>query len=277
MNVAVASSDFDFVQGLIRDRAAIVLEPGKEYLIESRLGPVARAHGLSSVGELVSVVRRSPHGEVAEAVVEAMTTNETSFFRDVTPFEVMSKQLIPELKAARASARRLKIWCGACSSGQEPYSIAINLLETDASLADWKIEIESTDINRHMVERTNDAKYSQLEVNRGLRAPLLLKYFQRMGVKFVVKPHVREMVQAKYMNLIEPWSVHGPFDFVFMRNVLIYFDADTKRQILDRLARVLAPDGYLFLGGAETTVGVHEGFERMPFPKASCYRLKGRS
>jgi len=277
MTTTVERSDFDFVQGLVKERAAIVLEPGKEYLIESRLGPVARTSGKESVSALLRSVRAEPRGELAEAVVEAMTTNETSFFRDVTPFEIMSKELLPVMLEKRAARQSLKIWCGACSSGQEPYSIAINLLESAPQLANWQVEIESTDINRQMVERTLQGKYSQLEVNRGLRAPLLIKYFQRAGIKFHVKPELKRMVQPKFMNLVEPWTLRGPFDFVFMRNVLIYFDAATKRTILDRLTRVIAPDGFLFLGGAETTVGVHEGYERMPYPKASCYRLKGKS
>lgn len=273
--VAACTEHFEFVRNLVRDRAAIVLESGKEYLLDARLGPVARSRGLSSVSELVVELQSRREPELLDLVVEAMTTNETSFFRDVTPFQVMEKDLLPALLEARRARRSLRIWCGACSSGQEPVSLGIMLLETQPELASWSVTIEATDINRAMVERTREATYSQLEVNRGLRAPLLLKYFERKGIKWTVKPTVRSMISAKTMNLVEPWTVRGPYDFVFMRNVLIYFDATTKRQILDRIARVLAPDGYLFLGGAETTVGVHERFERMPHAKASCYRLKG--
>lgn len=277
MTVAIARNDFEFIRELIRDRAAIVLEDGKEYLLDARLGPIARTHGHGSVSDLVSQLRSRPPDQLLDHVVEAMTTNETSFFRDITPFEVMERQLLPPLLESNRSSKTLRVWCGACSSGQEPYSIAIMLLESFPQLAEWKVEIAATDISPKMVERTRRGTYSQLEVNRGLRAPLLLKYFTRKGVKFEVKPAVRSMVDPRVMNLIGPWTLRGPFDFVFMRNVLIYFDPTTKRRILDRVADVLSPRGYLFLGGAETTVGVHESFERLPHPKASCYRLKGPS
>ena len=272
----VSREDFDFVRRLVKDRAAIVLESGKEYLLDARLGPVARHLGVGSVSVLLADLQRTRTPETLELVVEAMTTNETSFFRDIIPFQVMEKELLPGVLEARSSQRKLRIWCGASSSGQEPVSIGIMLLEARPELATWSVTIEATDINRRMVQRTNDGIYSQLEVNRGLRAPLLLKYFERKGLEWTVKPAVREMIRAKTMNLVETWTVNGPYDFIFMRNVLIYFDADTKRKILDQLARVLAADGFLFLGGAETTVGVHEGFERMPHAKASCYRLGGK-
>jgi chemotaxis protein methyltransferase CheR len=277
MTATINREDFDFVQQLVRSRSAIVLEAGKEYLLDARLGPLARASGLGSVAALVADIRSQRRGDLAEAVVEAMTTNETSFFRDVTPFQVLEKELLPAMLDARRRTRRLRIWCGACSSGQEPYSIAMMLLEAFPELEGWEVTIEATDINRKMIERTNDGTYSQLEVNRGLRAPLLLRYFDRKGIKFRVKPKLQAMVAARYMNLVEPWGARGPYDLVFLRNVLIYFDAETKRQVLDRLARVLDPSGYLFLGGAETTVGVHERFERTPYAKASCYRLKDTS
>ena len=276
MNTAAVRDDgFDLVRRLVRDQAAIVLDSGQAYLLDARLGPVAKDLGFGSVSQLVAELRDGRRPELRDLVVEAMTTNETSFFRDVTPFQVMERELLPSMIAARGANRTLRIWCGACSSGQEPVSIGIMLLESHPELADWSVTIDATDINRAMVDRTRAATYSQLEVNRGLRAPLLLKYFRRKGLAWTVEPIIRSMIRAEPMNLVEPWTVRGPYDFVFMRNVLIYFDAKTKREILERIARVLAPDGYLFLGGAETTVGVHERFERLPHPMASCYRLRG--
>jgi len=273
VSTTVARSDFEFIRRLVRERSAIVLDDGKEYLLDARLGPVLRASGLESVSGLISSIRGGRE-DLRDLVVEAMTTNETSFFRDMVPFEVLERKVLPELVERKGDDRSLTLWCAACSSGQEPYSVAIALLESDLGFAQWSVRIDATDINRKMVERVREGTYSQLEVNRGLRAPQLLRHFDRRGVKWTVKSRVRDMVHPECMNLVEPWSKRGPYDVVFLRNVLIYFEPHTKRAILDRIVRVMNPGGHLFLGGAETTVGVHEGFERMPYPKASCYRLK---
>jgi len=269
----ISPEDFAFVSRFIYDESAIVLEVGKEYLVESRLLTTARKRGLKDIHELVEQLRRAPTAELQRMVVEAMTTNETSFFRDVDPFEALRKAVLPELLKSRAAERRLRIWCGAASSGQEPYSIAMLLREHFPQLAGWKVELVSSDISVEMLERCRAARYSQLEVGRGLPAPLLVKYFERDGAQWRLKPEIREMVGFFELNLAGPWPAMEPFDVVFMRNVLIYFDTDTKRQILGKIKRLLRPDGYLFLGGAETTFNIDDGFVRETSDRVSFYRL----
>jgi chemotaxis protein methyltransferase CheR len=266
-------SDFDYIRAFVRDQAAIVLEPGKEYLVESRLGPVARSAGLPSIAALVTEMRRQPPNGLHRTVVEAMTTNETSFFRDVSPFEAMRTLIVPELIASRAGERRLRIWCGAASTGQEPYSLAMLLVEHFPALAGWDVKIIATDISREVLDRARAGRYSQLEVNRGLPAPLLIKHFERAGTEWVIKERVRKLVQFDELNLVRPWTGLPPCDIVFLRNVLIYFDVATKRHILEGMRRVLRPDGSLFLGSAETTTNITTGFVRQAIGKASCYRL----
>jgi chemotaxis protein methyltransferase CheR len=269
----ISPEDFAFISRFIYDESAIVLEVGKEYLVESRLLTTARKRGLKDIHELVDQLRRAPTAELQRMVVEAMTTNETSFFRDVDPFEALRKAVLPELLKARAADRRLRIWCGAASSGQEPYSIAMLLREHFPQLAGWKVDLVSSDISIEMLERCRGARYSQLEVGRGLPAPLLVKYFERDGALWRLRPEIRDMVGFFELNLAGPWPSMEPFDVVFMRNVLIYFDTDTKRQILGKIKRLLRPDGYLFLGGAETTFNIDDGFVRETSDRVSFYRL----
>jgi chemotaxis protein methyltransferase CheR len=264
--------EFDFLRGLIRERSAIVLEPGKEYLVESRLGPLLRQRGFPSAVELVAALRAAPRGELARVVVEAMTTNETSFFRDVHPFETLRTTILPELLVARALERKLRIWSNACSSGQEAYSIAMLLAEHFPQLRDWDVSILATDLSRDMVHRTQEGTYGQLEVNRGLPASHLAKYFIRCGTHWQVKPDLRRLVQAREMNLAEPWPPLVRFDVIMLRNVLIYFDLETKRAILRRARQVLRPDGVLFLGSAETTVMVDDAWERLTGGSWVAYR-----
>jgi chemotaxis protein methyltransferase CheR len=265
-------SEFDFIKELVFSRSAIVLEPGKEYLVESRLVPVARDHGVESLAELVDTLRARPSSALLEQVVEAMTTNETSFFRDVRPFEAFRSVVMPSVLEQRGTERTLTIWCAASSSGQEPYSVALLLAEHFPELADWDVHILATDLSREMVERTQAGAYSQLEVNRGLPATLLVKYFRRQGSSWTLDESIRSMVECREMNLVETWPALAPCDAIFLRNVLIYFDPETKRDLLDRAHRLLRPDGFLFLGGAETTLNLHEGYERVPFERAGCYR-----
>jgi len=266
--------DLDFIRALVERRSAIVLENDKDYLVTARLGPVAETNGLSSISELVGKLKSGRSGPLHDQVVEAMTTNETSFFRDVTPFEAFREVVLPEVLQQRSSSRTLEIWCAACSSGQEPYSVGMSLREQIPNVDDWKISIYCTDLSRKMVDRTSAGKYSQLEVNRGLPAPHLLKYFQKKGMKYVARDEIKKFIDAHTMNLVEPWPPFGPFDVIFLRNVLIYFNTDTKRMILERAKRVLRTGGFLFLGGAETTLGVCDAFERVPRAKASLYRLR---
>ncbi len=272
MSATLSTSDFDFVRDVVRKQSAIVLDPGKEYLVESRLMPLARSSGEGSIAGLVSKMRREPHGRITAQVVDAMTTNETSFFRDIHPFDALSKHVLPELVKARSTERRLSIWCGASSSGQEPYTLAMVLRDVLAGHPGWQTSLLATDLSAEMLERTKNARYSQLEVNRGLPVTMLVKHFDKVGTEWQVKPELRAMVQTRALNLAVPFPAMGPFDVVFLRNVLIYFDTPTKKTVLDRVRRVLRPGGYLFLGGAETTLTIDDAWERVVLDRATAYR-----
>lgn len=270
--MSIAPADFDFIRTFVRDESAIVLEHGKEYLVESRLSPVLRELALPSIAALVDALRKRPQTHVHRRVIEAMTTNETSFFRDISPFDALRTHIVPELMAARAPTRRLHIWCGAASTGQEPYSIAMVLLDHFPSLAGWDLRITATDISRQMIERARAGRYTQLEVNRGLPASYLVKYFQRDGMDWRIKDSVRQLVRFEELNLVRPWNLSLESDVIFLRNVLIYFDVATKRTILSAIKRVLRTDGYLMLGSAETTMNIDEEFARVQVGKTGCYR-----
>jgi chemotaxis protein methyltransferase CheR len=265
--------DIDFVRDLVRRRSAIVLEDGKEYLIEARLGPVAREEGFASIGALVAAIQGKPFDGLHRKVVEAMTTNETSFFRDVHPFDSLRQIVLPDIIAKRKPFRRLTIWCAASSTGQEPYTIAMVLREHFPELVDWQVKILATDLSTAVLDRAKEGRYRQLEVNRGLPAHYLLKYFERHGAEWQVKASVRELVEFRQMNLIDAWPSLPEMAVVFLRNVLIYFDVATKRTILEKVRKILASDGVLFLGGAETTMNVDPAFDRIAIAKSSCYRV----
>lgn len=272
----LASADVDFVRELVLARASIVLDATKGYLVEARLLPVARDLGLATVGELVHRLRTAPTPALQTRVVEALTTNETSWFRDIQPFHAFEHHVMPDLIRARAASRTLTIWSAACSSGQEPYTIAMVLRDRYPELAGWNVRILSTDISHEMLARTAAGRYSQAEVNRGLPAPMLVRWFDRDGLDWVAKPELRAMVEVRPLNLASPWDALPTADVVFLRNVLIYFSVQTKHQILERLRQQMRPDGALFLGAAESTLGIHDGYERVaPDGTASYYRLRG--
>lgn len=271
--MAISPATFDYFRQLVQQRSAIVLEPGKEYLVESRLAGLARNNGFGTVDELARQLIRTPFDSLHRRVVEEMTTNETSFFRDIYPFDAMRKQVIPELMQRRAADQRLNIWCAASSTGQEPYSIAMVLRDTFPQLRNWKVSILATDISTQVLARARSGRYSQLEVNRGLPAPLMVKYFTKDGTEWVLKDDIRQMVEFRELNLAERWIGLPQFDVVFMRNVLIYFDIQTKKDILAKIRQVMRPDGWFFLGNAETTMALDENFERNQVDKAVSYRL----
>lgn len=273
--MSIAAADFEFISALVRREAAIVLETGKEYLVESRLAPVAREAGLATTADLVGALRLPTAVALQRKVIEAMTTHETSFFRDASPFEALQKDVIPAVMGTRARERKIRIWCAAASSGQEPYTIAMNLLQNFPALATWDVRIIATDISRPILEKARSGRYTQLEVNRGLPAPYLLKYFERAGMEWQINAAVRKLVQFDEMNLLRPWHGLADVDIVFMRNVLIYFDVETRREILARVRRVMRPDGFLFMGSAETTMNIDSAFNRVQSGKASFYRLTG--
>jgi chemotaxis protein methyltransferase CheR len=273
---AISDSDFSYVRDLVLDRSAIVLEANKAYLAESRLISVARAQGMSSLAELVARLRSEQFGGLHTKVVEAMTTNETTFFRDSHPFEALRTTVLPELIERRGGTRSLQVWSAACSTGQEPYSLAMLLREHFPALRSWAVRILATDLSTEVLARASAGKFSQLEVNRGLPANYLVKYLQKQGVSWQVADDLRTMIDFRQMNLAATWPSVPMMDVVFIRNVLIYFDADMKRTILGKIRNVLRPDGYLFLGGAETTINLDDAFERVQLDKASCYRLRAR-
>jgi chemotaxis protein methyltransferase CheR len=273
--MTISEADFGYVRDLVRRRSAIVIEPGKEYLVESRLSGVARQEGFRSLERLVAELKATPAGGLHRKVIDAMTTNETTFFRDLHPFEGLRLEILPELIAARAGERRLSIWCAACSTGQEPFSIAMLIREHFPMLAGWSVRILATDISQDVLARARLGRFSQLEVNRGLPASSLVKHFRKEGSEWQIAETILQMVEFRELNLIDDWPGLPAMDLVLMRNVLIYFDVPTKREILGRVRRVLRPDGRLFLGGAETTMNLDDAYQRVSAGKAACYRPTG--
>jgi chemotaxis protein methyltransferase CheR len=259
----VTPLDYEFLRKLLKERSGLDLSSDKQYLVESRLIPLARRVGLAGVAELVARIRGGSDPLTSE-VVEAMTTNETFFFRDKIPFDHLRETIVPALLQTRANRRALRIWCAASSTGQEPYSIAMCLKEFGAALAGWRIEIVATDLSQAVLEKSKAGIFSQFEVQRGLPIQLLVKYFNQIGELWQLNADIRAMVQHRQLNLLQDFSHLGTFDVIFCRNVLIYFDQDTKAVIFERLAKVLEPDGVLTLGAAESVVGISDAFK--PYP-----------
>ncbi|HEY8335431.1 MAG TPA: protein-glutamate O-methyltransferase CheR [Tardiphaga sp.] len=255
--------DYEFLRKFLKERSGLDLSADKQYLVESRLVPLARKAGLAGIDEVVQQIKNGS-AAIASDVVEAMTTNETFFFRDKVPFDHLREMIIPELLQARASKRSLRIWCAAASTGQEPYSIAMCLKEMGAALAGWRIEIIGTDISQQVLEKSKSGIYSQFEVQRGLPIQLLVKYFKQVGEMWQINADIRSMIQYRPLNLLQDFSSMGKFDLIFCRNVLIYFDQEMKTSIFNRLAKTMEPDGFLALGAAETVVGLTDAFKPHP-------------
>ena len=253
--------DYDYLRKLLKDRSGLTLSADKQYLVESRLLPVARKAGVEGLGGLVQKLKSSGAEPLIVQVVEAMTTNESFFFRDKIPFDHFRNAIMPALLASRASQRQIRIWCAAASTGQEPYSLAICLKEMASELAGWRIEILGTDLSMEVLEKAKAGIYSQFEVQRGLPIQMLVKHFTQVGEMWQIAPELRAIVQYKPLNLLHNFSQLGAFDVVFCRNVLIYFDQETKIDVFDRLAKLMAPDGFLVLGAAETVVGLTDAFK----------------
>lgn len=266
------TSDFHFVRNFLKEHSAIVLDDGKEYLVESRLLPLARDEGLEGVPGLIDRIRRERFNGLHRRVVEAMTTNETSFFRDRHVFLTIEKEVLPPIIAAREARRSLRIWCGACSTGQEPYSLAMLLEQHFPQLAQWRVEIQCTDLDSEVLARAKEGSYSKLEVNRGLPAALLVRFFEKQGGRWQVRERLRKLLTFRQMNLAASWPHMPKVDLILLRNVLIYFDVPTKRLILERMARHLEPDGLIFLGAAESTLNITDAFERVVLDGAVAYR-----
>jgi chemotaxis protein methyltransferase CheR len=255
----VTPADYQFLQKLLKERSGLDLSADKQYLVESRLFPIARKLDLPGISELVLKIKAGAEDVIGQ-VVEAMTTNETFFFRDKIPFDHLRDTILPTLLRERAGRRTLRIWSAACSTGQEPYSIAMCLKEYGIDLGGWRIEIVATDLSQGVLEKSRAGMFSQFEVQRGLPIQLLVKYFRQIGDMWQINADIRAMVQFRQLNLLHDIAHLGLFDVVFCRNVMIYFDQDTKSMIFKRLARVTANDGYLVLGAAETVVGLTDAF-----------------
>ncbi len=258
------TANFNQLAAFLKTASGLVLTPDKAYLVTSRLTPVAEQNGFKTIQELISALTLSRDGRLRQDIIEAMTTNETSFFRDVTPFEKFKAVILPDLMARRKQKKSLRILCAAASSGQEPYSLAMILAEMGAVLGDWRVEILGVDLDTKILKRAEEALYTQFEVQRGLPVQMLMKYFDRVDQSWKLKPIIRNRVKFKTCNLLEPFTDLGQFDVIFCRNVLIYFDAATKRGVLERLANQITPDGYLVLGGAETVLDLTQRFTAAP-------------
>ncbi|WP_289036259.1 protein-glutamate O-methyltransferase CheR [uncultured Roseibium sp.] len=257
-------AEFEFLKKFLKDKSGLVLSNDKQYLVESRLLPVARTAKLDTLSGLIGNMQRGGNSKLENDVIEAMTTNESFFFRDKTPFDHFNDTMLPALLEARARTRALKIWCAAASSGQEPYSLGICLKEAGPKLAGWRTRILGTDLSNEVLEKAKAGIYSQFEVQRGLPIQMLLKYFDQKGDMWQINPDMRAMIEWRKLNLLDNFSHLGEFDILFCRNVLIYFDQQTKSEILDRLAKMVPDDGFLVLGAAETVVGLTDAFKPVP-------------
>ncbi|MBC8267794.1 MAG: protein-glutamate O-methyltransferase CheR [Rhodospirillaceae bacterium] len=256
--------DIELFSKIVKERSGLVVTPNKAYLLESRLLPVARRHGLNDLEALAATTRSGSPEAILEDITEAMTTNETFFFRDIGPFDRFRDSVLPPLLQRRAASKTLRIWCAAASTGQEPYSLSIILMEMASQLAGWKVEIIGTDISNEALNKAKAGLYSQFEVQRGLPIQTLLKYFTQEDANWLISENIRKMVSYRHFNLLDDFNKLGRFDIVFCRNVLIYFEQSDKTQILDRVCKQMSPDGSLFLGGAETVIGVTDKFKQVP-------------
>ena len=272
--MSFSPATFAYLAQLVRDHSAIVLDDTKAYLVESRLGPLLYSEGVRDIDELAFRLRDDRFGPLRRKVLDAMTNNETWFFRDLYPFEALKTMVLPQIISRAEGTKSLSIWSAACSSGQEIYSVAMLIRENFPSLLNWNLTLLGTDISEAILGRAEAGIYSQLEVNRGLPAILLAKYFQQGGRDWQLKRIVRDMARFRFVNLSSPLPHLGPFDVVFLRNALIYFALDVRREILARIRQVLRPGGILFMGAAETTLNLDDSYERVPFQKSFYYRPK---
>ena len=256
--------DFQFVADMVKKRSGLVLTKEKGYLLESRLQPLARKQGMKDIGELIKAMRTRRDEALMHAVTDALTTNETFFFRDMKPFDTFRDTVLPKLLESRRTQKSFKIWCAAASTGQEPYSLAIVLKEHAAKMPGWRVSILGTDISTEALKRAKDGLFSQFEVQRGLPVQLMVKYFRKNGNFWEIDPALKAMIQFREFNLLDGFRALGQFDVVFCRNVLIYFDTPAKSDILARMRQQMPTDGILFLGGAETVLGVTDKFKMIP-------------
>lgn len=275
MAVATGANElaFQYICSMVAEMSAILVDSKKSYLIDSRLGPLLRRRNFASLSELVAALAQGGAKALRQEVLEAMTTNETSFFRDMHPFEALKNTVFPRLIERRRHDRKISIWSNACSSGQEPFTLAMILKENFPELRGWKIEMIGSDLDSQMLQRASTGMFNQAEVNRGLPMQLLLKYFDRCGIAWQIKQEIRDMVCFRQINLVHPFPLTMPrMDVVLLRNVLIYFTAETKEMILTKIRKQMPDDGYLFLGGAESILNLNTSFTREQIGPSACFR-----
>jgi chemotaxis protein methyltransferase CheR len=257
--------EFEYIRDLLYKRSGLALTIDKVYLLESRLLPLAKSKGVNSLAELVQFLRTRADEAFLREITDAMTTNESMFFRDNKPFEQFRKVVLPKVMEAKDATKQIKIWSAACSNGQEPFSLAMCVKEDSVKTAGWNVEILGTDLCSKVLKKAQDAVYSQFEVQRGLPIQMLMKYFtQQPNNQWQLKDDIRKMVTYREKNLLDNIAMMGTFDIILCRNVLIYFDEKTKGQVLDQMARMLPKHGYLYLGSTETTIGVSDKFKAVP-------------
>ncbi|QDT27029.1 CheR family methyltransferase [Gimesia panareensis] len=269
----MSPEDYNFITSFLLDTTGLSLGENKEYLLEARLVPLAQSHGMNGIEDLVLALQSSIDPSLKKDVMEAMTTNESSFFRDRRPFDELKNNILPSLIAERQTTQRLRIWCSACSHGQEPYSIVMLIREHFPELANWNIQIVATDLCTKALDRAQGGIYSQFEVQRGLPVQLLMKHFDQCEQGWQIKSELGSGIQWKHLNLLEDFQHLGMFDIVFCRNVLIYFKPDTKKHILDRISRQMSSSGVLLLGAAETVLGISDNYSKMSECQSAIYQL----
>ena len=272
--MSINSIDFKYIRQLLDQKTSVILPYDKVYFVESRLAPIASSENLNSVSQLITKLRNNPLNDLHKRVIEALMTTETSFFRDNYPFEALQKFILPELISKQKMKSSLSIWSSACSSGQEPYSIAILLQEYFPVINNWNVSIIASDISEQMLELARIGRYNQHQVERGFSVYFQNKYFQRQGKEWQIIPEICRKVVFQQLNLCKKWNNLPKMDLIFLRNVLIYFNIETKRNILFKVRQLLKRDGYLFLGGGETTINIDDNFELVRFNRAICYRLR---
>lgn len=261
--MTIAAQDFEFLKDFLYNESGLSISTDKMYLLESRLNPIVKAMDLSDLSGLITKLKAKDSSACHE-VVEAMTTNETFFFRDTHPFEKFTDVALPQVMKSKPAGSTIRIWCAACSSGQEPYSLAILLKENQAKFGAYNFEIIATDLSEDILQTARTAKYTQFEVQRGMPITLLVKYFTQQGTEWFLNDDIKNMVKFEKFNLLDPMTKYGTLDIIFCRNVLIYFDATTKGKVLGELHSHCAKHGFLFLGGAETVVGITDQFKPLP-------------
>lgn len=275
MTSNLRADEFNYIRDLLRRYSGMVLEADKQYLVELRLNPLLRKMGLRNISALIQELRTGADSSLQQVVMDALLNNETLFFRDITPFQTLKEHILPELQEKYKSTRRINIWSAACSHGQEPYSIAMLIKENFPELVShWKINIMATDLSQKALNKAQEAIYKQLEINRGLPANYLIKYFVQIGANWELRAEIKNMVNFRELNLLQFTPTFEKQDVIFLRNVLIYFDVEDKKKILSKIRQQLKPDGYLFLGSGETTISLDSNFARQQIGRAEVYRHK---